>query len=100
MNSPEDAPFDAEVSPDAKPSQRRLMLLVLTILLIFAIFLALILNNLLQIDFTHRSDTPVTSQQATDLESFIFSFRCKPHPDLTRSAPWPNNKSGRPRSSE
>ena len=47
------------------------MLLVLTFLLIFAIFLALILNNLLQIDFTHRSDTPVTSQQATDLLAFV-----------------------------
>jgi len=71
VNLPSEPPADAGVSPEAKPSQRRLLLLFVCFLLIFGAFVVLILNNLIQIDFTRRSDTPVTSQQATELLTFV-----------------------------
>lgn len=71
MNPPPEVPADDGISPEAQPPPSRLLLLFLCFLLVFGLFLILISNNLLQINLTQRSDTPVTSQQATVLLAFV-----------------------------
>jgi hypothetical protein len=71
VNPPPEVPADDGVSLEEKPPQSRLLFLFLCFLLVFGVFVILISNNLLQINLTQRSDSPVSSQQATVLLAFV-----------------------------